>query len=435
MSKHAIVGIVLSLLVAAGTTPAFAQSQPFQGLFGARPAGTPPKSLDLSASLFSVYDTNLPRLARRDLLGDDSQPDVYYSDLQMGLWYTQRGERTVFSANGTSAAQYYPQLSGAMRWSGAGAVGLTRTGRRLRFGMDQQVRYSPYSHFRVIPVPIGTNAALAEISAPDVALAVSGRQSYRYDTAFSTSYQLTPRTMFNAAVQHEYLDFVPVEQHDWRRQDGSVSISHSMNAKTAFVVGYGFHRRDFEGDRVPLVRHDMNIGVNYNSALPFSQRTRLAFSVGSTAMSRDRTATESTSDTFYRLIGSGDLEHRLSRTWHMGVQYNRWVQYIEGVSDIFLAHSVTGNLRGYLGPRVELRATSGYSTGPLRYGPRQRGYDTSASTARVRMALTRGLAAQVEYVHYRYLFSDAVTLPTGIPSRGNRHVVRVGLTTWLPILQ
>jgi hypothetical protein len=111
------------------------------------------------------------------------------------------------------------------------------------------------------------------------------------------------------------------------------------------------------------------------------------------------------------------------------------VQYIEGISDFFLADSVTGNLRGYLGPRIELRATAGYSTGPLRFGPRQRGYDTSGGSARVRMAISRGLAAQAEYVYYRYLFADAVTLPTGIRSRENRHVFRVGLTTWIPLLQ
>jgi hypothetical protein len=50
------------------------------------------------------------------------------------------------------------------------------------------------------------------------------------------------------------------------------------------------------------------------------------------------------------------------------------------------------------------------------------------------MAISRGLAFQTEYVYYRYVFSDAVTLPTGTSGRSNRHVFRVGLTTWLPLL-
>jgi hypothetical protein len=437
MTKHVITGIVLAL-VAAGATPASAQqTRPFRGLFGAQAETTPPQSLDFSATLFGVDDTNMPRLVARDLRNSSSKPDVRYTDLHTGLWYTKRAPRTSFSANGMSSVQYYPQLSNVVRWSGAGAVAVTHTGRRVSFGLDQQVRYSPYSHFRVIPIPGGPSAGLADVSAPDAALAVTGRESYRYNTGMSAGIQIARRAMLSAAYQHEYLDFLPVEQLDWRTNDASVTLTHNMTSKTALVAGYAYHHRDFQGERRPLQRHDLNFGVNYNSALPFSPRTTFTFNVGSTALSRSRlTATNPGSEsTFFRVIGGANLEHQLARNWHAGLFYGRGVQYIEGVSDVFLADSVTGNVRGYFGPRVEMRVTSGYSTGPLRFGPRQRGYDTNASTARMRIAISRSLAAQAEYVHYRYLFSDAVTLPTGIPSRANRHVIRVGLTTWVPLLQ
>ena len=434
MSKQVIIAIVLSLLTA-GATPAFAQSQPFQGLFGQPEGAAPPQSLDFSTSVYAVDDTNLPRLVARDST-TNSRPDVRYSDLHAGLWFTKRSQHTAFSANGTTAVQYYPQLSNALRWSGASAAALTKTGQRFRLGLDQQMRYSPYAHFRVIPIRDSLSTNLASVSAPDVALAVSGRESYRYNTGINGGYQLSRRTMLDASYQHEILDFVPLGQSDWRTQDGSVSIAHSMTAKTAFLVGYGYHRRDFEGERLPLRRNDLNLGVSYNNTLPFSPRTVFTFNVGSTALSRERSTPAATSDnTFFRMIGRAELDHQLAQAWHVGLFYHRGVQYIEGISDFFLADSVTGNLRGYLGPRIELRATAGYSTGPLRFGPRQRGYDTSGGSARVRMAISRGLAAQAEYVYYRYLFADAVTLPTGIRSRENRHVFRVGLTTWIPLLQ
>jgi hypothetical protein len=432
MAKHVIIGLVLALL-AAGAAPASAQSQPFRGLFGQPAETAPPQSLDFSASLYGVNDTNLPRLVAGD--SANSRPDVRYTDLHSGLWFTKRSQRTTFSANGTSAVQYYPQLSNAVRWSGAGAAGFSRTGQRFRLGLDQQIRYSPYAHFRVIPLRDAASVSLASVSAPDAALAVSGRESYRYNSGIHAGYQLSRRSMVDAAYLHEILDFVPLGQSDWKTQDASLSLTHSMTAKTALVAGYGYHRRDFEGERLPLRRHDFNFGVNYNSALPFSPRTTLMFNVGSTALSRERSTPTATSEsTFFRMIGRAELDHQLGQAWHVGLFYHRGVQYIEGISDVFLADSVTGNLRGYLGPRVELRATAGYSTGPLRFGPRQRGYDTSAGSARVRMAISRGLAAQAEYVYYRYLFADAVTLPTGIRSRENRHVLRVGLTTWLPLL-
>ena len=434
MSKRVILGIVLSL--AAGATPAFAQAQqPFRGLFGPAAETAPRESLDLSTSMFAVNDTNLPRLVARDLPDSASNPDVRYTDMHLGLWFTKRGERTSFAANGTSTMQYYPQLSSAMRWSGAGAVAVSKTMRKAHFSVDQQVRYSPYAHFRVIPVPGFASDRLADVSAPDIALAVSGRESYRYNSGINAGFQLSRRSMLATSYQHEYLDFVPVGQHDWRTHDASIALSHSVTQKTAFVAGYAYHVRDFHGERLPLRRQDINFGVNYNSTLPFSPRTTLTFMAGSTALSRTRaTALSEHDSTFLRMIGRAELDHQLSRAWRVGLFYHRGVQYVEGLSDVFLADSVTGNLRGYLGPRVEVRATTGYSTGPLRFGPRQRGYDTNASTGRVRMAITRGLAAQAEYVYYRYLFSDAVTLPTGIPARGNRHVFRVGLTTWIPLL-
>ena len=66
-------------------------------------------------------------------------------------------------------------LSNGARWSGTGAVAMTRTMRRGYFGVDQQVRYSPYAHFRVIPIPSEESAELADVAAPDSALAVTGR--------------------------------------------------------------------------------------------------------------------------------------------------------------------------------------------------------------------------------------------------------------------
>ena len=178
----------------------------------------------------------------------------------------------------------------------------------------------------------------------------------------------------------------------------------------ALVAGYAYHHRDFETERLPLRRQDINFGVAYNNALPFSPRTTFRFMMGSTALSRatERGLVEAES-TFLRMIGRAELDHQLNQTWHVGAFYHRGIQYIEGISDVFLADSVTAQLRGYLGPRVEVRGTLGYSTGPLRYGPEQRAYDTAAATARVRMAI---------HVHLKIDYLAAANSPVtlGAPS-------------------
>ena len=364
MSKRVILGIVLSL--AAGATPAFAQAQqPFRGLFGPAAETAPRESLDLSTSLFAVNDTNLPRLVARDSDGfsiEAGRPvhrpalgplvhEARRADVVRRQWHVDRAvlpptlERGAMERS-RGGCRVEDHAEGAFRRRSAGAIQPLRA---LPRDSDSRLRIE----------------RLADVSAPDIALAVSGRESYRYNSGVNAGFQLSRRSMLATSYQHEYLDFVPVGQHDWRTHDASIALSHSVTQKTAFVAGYAYHVRDFHGERLPLRRQDINFGVNYNSTLPFSPRTTLTFMAGSTALSRSRaTALSEHDSTFLRMIGRAELDHQLGQTWRVGLFYHRGVQYIEGLSDVFLADSVTGNLRGYLGPRVEVTSHDRLLDGP-----------------------------------------------------------------------
>jgi hypothetical protein len=198
----------------------------------------------------------------------------------------------------------------------------------------------PYAHFRVIPISGGASTRLAEVSAPDVALAVAGRESFRYNSGIHTGYQLSRRTAFDASYQHEILDFVPLGQRDWRTQDASVSLTQSMTAKTALVAGYSYHRRDFEGERLPLRRHDINFGVNYNSALPFLH-ARHCLQCRIDGALRARSTATATSEAVPSMIGRASSIIN-SPDLALGTVHHRGV--ISRISDVFLADSVTGNL-------------------------------------------------------------------------------------------
>ena len=432
-----IAGIVLSLL-AAGATPALAQSPPFRGLFG-QPSRRPRrrKSLDLSTSLFGVNDTNLPRLVARD-----------FRPTRGRTFTTPTCTRVSGTRNEASARRFRPTgrrpcsitLGSPTPFDGAAPApwALTRTGRRMRFGLDQQVRYSPYAHFRVIPIRGAASTSLANVSAPDAALAVSGRESYRYNSGIHTGYQLSRRIDVRCGVPARDPRFRAASvRATGRRRTPAVSLTHSMTPKTALVAGYGYHRRDFEGERVPLRRHDFNFGVNYNSALPFSQRTLLTFTSDRRRLSRERSTPVATSDsTFLRMIGRAELDHQLGQAWHVGLCLPPRVQYIEGISDVFLADSVTGNLRGYLGPRRRVTSHGRLldRSAPIRAAPARIRHLREALRA-CGWRFRAGWPPRLSTCYYRYLFADAVTLPTGIRARENRHVFRVGLTTWLPLLK
>ncbi len=430
MSRRMLTGGLFVAVVAAAT-PAFAQA-PAQGIFGAQGgAAQEPQTLDLTATLSGVYDSRLPQFRDR-FQTQGGNPALYYNDLHAGLWYTRRKPHRLFSANGVAAVQQFPQISNTVRESGAGAVAYVSTTQRSSFRVEQQLRYSPFHGFRVLPVPAAA-ATPAGVTAPDLALAVSGQPSYESSSVVGWSYQMTSRSSLSAEYLHEYLGFPNDSRLNWRTQDARVEWRRDTASHVTMVMGYDYHRRDLQRIDVPVVRHDIDVGLAYGNQLPFSPRTHFDGSIGTTLISgTPRAVANQPKDSRVRLIGQANLDHQLTRSWQLGLSYNRGWQYIEGLPDVFFAYSVTGSVGGSLGRRVEVHGTTGYSTGGLRFSGHQRAYDTNASTALVRVGVSRNFAVQAEYLYYRFLFSNAVTLPTGTLPRENRHVLRVGLTTWFP---
>ena len=434
MYKRVIVGTMISWLVAIAT-PALAQSQPFRGLFGAQAAAAePPRSLDFTSSVSGVYDSNPPRLLASGPAGGTKDRAFHYTDLRTGMWYTQRGKLVTFSASEGSAAQYYPQVEHGLRWSQTGAAGIVARTKRSAFRAEQQLGYSPFYHFRAVPVSSGSTPALADVAPPDSAFAVSGHESYRYGTGLGWTFRPTDRAALGLEYRREDINFVQPADRDWTTRDAGIRWDRSLTRSMALGAGYSYYRRDFQGNRLPVIRQNIELGVNYNNTLQ-SPRTTFSFSMGSTVVSLPRTvASVSTQSNFFRVIGHAVLDHHLNRTWRLNGSYDRGLQSIVGVSDVFFADRVMAGIGGNFGPRVDLRAATDYSTGGLRLSTRQRGYNSQASTAQLRVAVSRNLAAQVDYLYYRFLFPDNVTLPTGTPSRDTRHSFRVGLTTWFPLL-
>jgi hypothetical protein len=435
MKKRVIVGTVLSLLVA-GAAPAFAQSQPFRGLFGG-PGAAPdaPRQVDFTTSLFGVYDRNPPRLLTRNPGRGTNEPAFRHSDLRTGLFFTRRGTRSRFAASGATAAQHYPQLQDTIRWSQTGTMGWSLLGQRNALRVQQTVSYNPFYHFRAVPVTSGATAELDQAAVPESVFAVAGRASYRFNTAFNWAYRPTLRSTFGLGYQRQEINFVEGVGGGWTAQEARVSWNRPLTRSVAAVVGYRHQRRDFEGERLPLVRHGLDVGVNYSRSVQ-SPQTTFTFSTGTEFISLPRQVGPSdyAQTNYMRFVGNAALDHRLGAAWRVGVAYDRGLQYVEGISDVFFADRLMGSLEGYLGRRVDVRVTTDYSSGGLRLSTRQRGYDTQANTARLRIAVSRSLAAQVEYLYYRYLFPDTLVLPAGAPSRDYRHSVRVGLTTWFPLL-
>ena len=84
---------------------------------------------------------------------------------------------------------------------------------------------------------------------------------------------------------------------------------------------------------------------------------------------------------------------------------------------------------------MSLAATSFYSNGQLAATAQERPLDRFGNTARLQYAMTRSLAAFVQYVYYYYLTDPLTAAQLGIAPEYDRNGVRVGLTTVVPLMR
>jgi hypothetical protein len=123
----------------------------------------------------------------------------------------------------------------------------------------------------------------------------------------------------------------------------------------------------------------------------------------------------------------------MGRTWSAQAQYRREVRYIEGFLHPVFSDSASSSVSGLLSRRVDVAVNASYVTGTVGLSRGSPRFDTYSASARVRRALTRKLAAYIEYLFYHYEFDEAAARPAGLPRKFDRNGVRVGLSLWLPL--
>jgi hypothetical protein len=135
----------------------------------------------------------------------------------------------------------------------------------------------------------------------------------------------------------------------------------------------------------------------------------------------------------YTVTGDAFLAHQIGRTWRLAATYHRGLSSIEGFQTPMLTDGVTTTLGGFLNRRVDFTTAVSYTNGTTPLTVQRSRLLTYTGDAQLRYALTRVWAAYVEYLYYFYDFDRSLQLPGGVTPRMQRNMVRVGLTTWVPI--
>ena len=180
--------------------------------------------------------------------------------------------------------------------------------------------------------------------------------------------------------------------------------------------------------------HDIDVGVNYNRTLSFSRRTRLSFNTGSTiSAGAEQDVTDETGfgEPRFFVVGAATLVHEMGRSWTARADYSRDVSYRDGLSVPSLRDQASAGVGGQLGRRTDLSSGVYWTTEAI--GLESQNYHSWLASAQIRTALTHNLAVYANYYYYFYDFGAEVSLPQGFVRHIDRHGVRVGLTTWVPL--
>ncbi len=139
--------------------------------------------------------------------------------------------------------------------------------------------------------------------------------------------------------------------------------------------------------------------------------------------------------TRYPVAGSASVNTQIARSWSLGVNYSRGVQYTQGFTDPFFSDYVTVAASGFVSDRSRATLSAGYNTGSVGVGVAGRGYDTATANASYQYTLTRWAAVFVNYGYYHYLFDESVPLQEALARGQDRNSISVGVNLWAPLLR
>jgi hypothetical protein len=436
-----LVRIVSTLAVATLVTSSVAFAQMAEGQPGVQlvfgRAGSPVASgnfLDLTADLLGGYDTALPQFSQ----SDSRRIEGEVVEGAAGLTYFRSGQNFTLRTGYVGAVVHYPDLrrQGATNTLTANShLGMVELGMGLSTNTDltvsQTISYSPFHHFRTLET---TGGALQTLSVGARDFFLVSRGAYSSISEVGVSHQLDSRTELATYYSGHFTDFPNQPQFNWATQSVGARASRQVAPNLALVAGYAFTRHLSEDQPVPFDRHDLDLGVDYGRTVNVTRRTTFGFRTGSSMTTRrDQPVSLDSRDTYLRMIGAADLNHRMGRTWQAHLGYERGFQYIVGIPEPFASDAVTAALGGYLTDRLHFEMATSYTQGGLRYSTEGRGYNVYDASALLQYPISQRLAIDLNYLYVKYLPQGGLFLP-GIPEAFERNAVRVGLSVWVPLL-
>lgn len=428
MTKFLRIGnLVLAALVAGGASAAGQQApsrspQVFRGVFG--PTESEEKlheRLFLNLSVYGAADDG-SAFATGTEIGDSAlQAGRFYQGAQTQLAFRRERSRSMFSVDGSSALRYYPGLRDVTTSLHSGNVTVDLlTAPRWRVHLDGGASYSPYFQLQ-LGQPQVDGPTMAAPAGQDFSVARQKVIGYGGGASVTWLPDRSSEVLFAGGGRYsQFLD-----GPDFAARSARVRYTRRLSRDFSLRLGYGDGVEGRNDAGYARVRN-IDAGLNYSRGIVLSPGTSIGFSSGSAIVSTG-------GGQHFTMLGSAFLKHLVSPRWTAQAGVNRSLQSIPTTPRPFVTDTANGTLSGYLTRRATLRVVPAYAQG-VDVALKSARYRSYSNQTRFEFAISRFWAISVEHFYYRYQFSAAADLSSGLP-RLTRQGARAGLTLWAPVVR
>jgi hypothetical protein len=405
------------------------------------------QKLDFTFTVSEGYDSESPDHLRGLAIGDNGFNG--YSTIFAGsAEYKLQKPRIQVGASVSTDFRYFNEIDDLRNVSDSAALGVSgRLGDRTNVLVNQSVAYSPSYLYGLFPTDSVTDPGEAIPPAPDYA--VNNLASYAYYTTASLTHNLSARNRIVATGTVQLNEFTgeASTQPDLTTRGIQGQFSRNLSRHTALVAGYvyetgtfgSFSLADTTVSESSAYEHGIQAGVSYVRPVSKTRRMEFSASLGTSAVSvptflidPGNGAVQQGTDRerLYRATSDIAFSYQF-KAWYLSGYYRRGLDYIAQLRQPVFVDGVSANVTALLAPRLDFSAVAGYANGSSAVFSLTQPFDTYTADARLRWAVTRGVAAYGEYVYYFYDFLGS-TVAAGMPRRLERNGVRVGVTLWVP---
>jgi len=420
----------------------------FLGLFAGGPPPDPTRTrqeLTLTVNLLGGYDDNLSitdvESGRPPDPNQDKAGYLGIGDVFVRYW---RGTTLKsFEVEGRGYVTTYSNTDAGPLQGGSFRVGgTTPWGRRSTVRFDERASFDPLYSLRGGFAPLRDAVGSAGLpGASNTTFGMFVRDSWGSDSTISADRTFGRRNVLTGDYSFNTRNYNDDLGGSSKAHRAGASYTYNFDRSAALRMGYTFGHTEIEevlSGTVftrPIDEHTIDAGPSYTKRISPTRQLLVSATAGATHVD---TLSSQTSQpiSYWAPYGSGQARLDLGRSWALWGDYARGMTVLDGLTtETYMTDTARVNVGGLVTRIFELVVAGGFANGQAPNGSNSNShFNTYLVGLQGQVAISRNLAAVVNYSHFDYGFKETTDLPSGLPSTFSRNSIRVGLRVWVPLV-